>query len=96
MIFDEKDVLYILVEFESDRMSPRESAKNGRNGAHGLNCIIFVNSELNFETTMTITLWEKISCLSDHFEIFVTQPGRSLPIEDWAAFESQYLFVQSN
>ena len=37
MIFDENDVLYILVEFESDRMSPRESAKNGRNRAHGLN-----------------------------------------------------------
>ena len=37
VIFDENDVLYILVEFESDRMSPRESAKNGRNGAHGLN-----------------------------------------------------------
>ena len=27
---------YILVEFESDRMSPRESAKNGRFGAYGL------------------------------------------------------------
>ena len=26
-----------------------ESAKNGRNGAHGLNCIIFVNSEVIFE-----------------------------------------------
>ena len=49
VIFDENDVLYILVEFESDRMSPRESAKNGRIGAHGLNCIIFVNSELRFE-----------------------------------------------
>ena len=49
MIFDENDVLNILVEFESDRMSPRESAKNGRIGAHGLNCKIFVNSELIFE-----------------------------------------------
>ena len=49
VIFDENDVLYILVEFESARMSPRESAKNGRIGAHGLNCIIFVNSELIFE-----------------------------------------------
>ena len=29
VIFDENDFLYILVEFESDRMSPRESAKNG-------------------------------------------------------------------
>ena len=49
MIFDENDVLYILVEFESDRMSPRESTKNGRIGAHGLNCKIFVNSEFRFE-----------------------------------------------
>ena len=49
MIFDENEFLYILVEFESDRMSPRESAKNGRNGAHGLNCKIFVNSEFRFE-----------------------------------------------
>ena len=49
LIFDEDDVLYILVEFESDRMSPRESAKNGRIGAHGLNCIIFVNFKLVFE-----------------------------------------------
>ena len=44
VIFD--DVFYILV---SDRMSPRKSAKDGRIGAHGLNCIIFVNSELIFE-----------------------------------------------
>ena len=49
VIFDEDDVLYILVEFASDRMSPRESVKNGRIGAHGLNCLIFVNSELIFE-----------------------------------------------
>ena len=49
MIFDVEEALYILVEFESDRISPRESAKNGRNGADGLNCIIFVKSELIFE-----------------------------------------------
>ena len=49
VIFDENDVLNILVEFESDRMSPHESAKNGRIGAHGLNCKIFVNSEVRFE-----------------------------------------------
>ena len=49
MISDEDDVFYILVEFESDQISPRESAKNGRNGADGLNCIIFVKSELIFE-----------------------------------------------
>ena len=34
------------VEFESDRMSPRESAKNGRMGA---NCKIFVDSEVKVE-----------------------------------------------
>ena len=49
VIFYENVVLYILVEFESDRMSPRESAKNGRNGAHGLNWKIFVHSEFRFE-----------------------------------------------
>ena len=49
MIFDEDDVFYNLVEFESDRMSPRESAKIGRMGAHGLNLKFFVNSEPIFE-----------------------------------------------
>ena len=47
--FDEKDFLYILVEFASDRISPRESTKNGRIGVHGLNWKIFVNSEFRFE-----------------------------------------------
>ena len=41
MIFDENGVFYLLVEFESDRMSPRESAKNGQIGAHGLNYNFF-------------------------------------------------------
>ena len=49
VVFDEDDVLYILVEFENNRMSPRKSAENGRIGAHGLNCKIFVNSERIFE-----------------------------------------------
>ena len=49
MIFDKNDILYNLVEFENDRMSPHESPENGRIGAHGLNCKIFVNSELIFE-----------------------------------------------
>ena len=49
MIFYENDALYILVEFESDQMCPSESAKIGRMGAHGLNCKIFVNSELIFK-----------------------------------------------
>ena len=72
VIFDEDDVLYILVEFESDRMSPRESAKNGRIGAHGLNWKIFVNSELIFEIYHKNYPRKKISCLWDTFEIFVT------------------------
>ena len=49
VIFDENDILYIPVKFETDRMSPRESAENGRNGAHGLNCKIFVNFEFRYE-----------------------------------------------
>ena len=61
-------------------MSPRESAKNGRIGAHGLNCKIFVNSEFRFEIYDKNYPMKKNSCLSDHFEIFVTQPGRSLNI----------------
>ena len=49
MIFVQDDVLYILVEFDSDQISPRESAKNGRNGAHRFNFINFVTSEVIFE-----------------------------------------------
>ena len=49
VILCQNDLLYILGQFEGDQISPRESAKNGRNGAHGLNCIIFVNSEVIFE-----------------------------------------------
>ena len=49
MILDEHDPLYILVEFKSDQISPRKSAKNGRNGADGLKCIIFVKSDVIFE-----------------------------------------------
>ena len=71
MIFDEDDVLYNLVEFESDRMSPRESAKNGRNGAHGLTCKILVNSELKFEIYDENYPRKRNSCLYDTFEIFV-------------------------
>ena len=82
VIFDENDVLCILVKFESDRMSPRGSAKNGQIGAHGLNGKIFVNSEYRFEVYDKNYPMKKISCLSDHFEIFVTQPGRSLHIQN--------------
>lgn len=47
-IFIQDNVLYIWVEFKNDRMSSRESAKIGQIGAYGLNCKIFVNSELIF------------------------------------------------
>ena len=49
MIFIQDNALYILIEFENDWSSPRENAKNGQIGAHGLNCKIFVNPELGFE-----------------------------------------------
>ena len=49
MIFNEDDVLYILEEFESDPMSPRESVKIGQMGAHGLSWKIFVKFETEFE-----------------------------------------------
>ena len=49
VIFVQNDVFHILVEFESDRISPRESAKKCRNGAHGFNYKNFFNSELIFE-----------------------------------------------
>ena len=51
VIFDDDDGLYILVEFESDRISPHESTKNGRNGAHGLTCKIFVSTKFHVSTT---------------------------------------------
>ena len=69
--FDENDILYILVKFETDRMSPRESAKNGRIGAHGLNCIIFLDFELIFEIYDENYPRKKILCLYDTCEIFV-------------------------
>ena len=71
MIFDENDILYILVEFETDRMSPCESAENGRNDAHGLNCLIFVNSEVIFEI-YDKNYPIKISGLSADFEFFAS------------------------
>ena len=71
MIFDEDDVLHIWVEFKSDRMSPCESAKNGRIGGHGLNCKIFVNFELIFEIHDENCSLKIFSCLSDNFDIFV-------------------------
>ena len=37
LVFDLHHVLYILVKFQSDQMKHYESAKNGRNDAHGLN-----------------------------------------------------------
>ena len=72
MIFHNDDALYILVDFESDRFSPCESAKIGRIGSHGLNCTIFVNSDLIFEIYDENYPRKKISCLYDTFEIFLT------------------------
>ena len=69
LICVEDDVLYILVKFESDRMSPRESAKNGRIGAHGLNCIIFVNSELILvEKKASVSKTEKFEFRLENFK----------------------------
>ena len=48
VIFVKYNVLHILAEFENGQMSPRESAKNGRAGSHGLSYKIFFNSELLF------------------------------------------------
>ena len=42
VIIIQDNVLFILVEFESDRIRPRESAKNGQIGAHGLNSKILL------------------------------------------------------
>ena len=51
VIFVKHNVFHILVEFESDRMSPRESAKNERMGARGLNCIFVDSEEKKFAST---------------------------------------------
>ena len=67
MILDEHDPHYILVEFKRDRISPRESAKNSRNGADWLNCIIFVKSELIFEISDKNYLMKKNFKSPRHF-----------------------------
>ena len=41
VILDLNEVLYILVEFENDRMSPRENVNNGGIGADGFNYTFF-------------------------------------------------------
>ena len=73
VIFDEDDILYILVEFERDRISPRQSGKNGQSGAHELNCILFFNSKLKFENYDNYDKsypMKRIPSLYDTFEIF--------------------------
>ena len=70
VIFNQDNVLFILVEFESDQMSPRESPKNGRIGDYGLNCI-FLSLSSYLKSTMKITLEKQISRLYHTFEIFV-------------------------
>ena len=69
MIFDKEDALYILVEFESARMNPRKSAKNGLNDADGLNYDFFVNSELIFK------IYDKNYVMKKNF-----MSGWSLPV----------------
>ena len=55
-------------------MSPRENAKNGRICAHGLNCKIFVNSELifeiyaeNYSRKKLFSRWLKTLCIGPKF-----------------------------
>ena len=84
---NEDDTLYILVEFKSDRISPRESAKIGRMDAHGLNCKIFVDSELTFKISMKIALVKKFLNLTRerqfvqflHFHKDLSDPSQILP-----------------
>ena len=64
-------MFHSLGEFESDRIRFRESDKSGRNGAHGLNFIIYVNSLLIFEINDKNYPMKKISSLLYTFEIFV-------------------------
>ena len=59
VVFGQVDVLYILVEFEVDGMRPNESTKNGRKGAHGFYCKIFVNFETIYEIYEKL-LYEKL------------------------------------
>ena len=74
MIFDENAVFYNLVEFESDRMSPRESAKIGQMGAHGLNWKIFVNSKVIVE------IHEKNYIKVFSFLIVIIQCKKNFPV----------------
>ena len=67
-------------------MRPNECTKNGRKGAHGLNCKIFVNFEAIFESTTKITLGKNISCLSDDFEFLPLNHLRHFRIFDLLEF----------
>ena len=78
VIIVENGVLYILIEW-LDNISRK--CQKWTICAHGLNCIILINSELIFEIYDENYPKKKISCLSDDFEIFVTQPGRSLVLK---------------
>ena len=69
MIFIQDNVLYILVEFGSDRMSHCESTKNGRMGAHGLNSKFFAKSEVKFGNNKKNRPGNKFLCLYVAFQI---------------------------
>ena len=62
---------YILIKFSSDRMSPRDCAKNRQNDAQGLNCNFFVDSDIIFEIHAKDYHIKKFLYISDNFEIFV-------------------------
>ena len=105
VIFVQNDVLLILVEFYIDWKSPR---KSGRNGAHGLNCIIFINTKLIFEINGEKYYTEKFMSLR-HFwnfrDFFLISPileisnGNfcqnvlNIAIFSWFFFEDNVLFI---
>ena len=62
--------MHILEDFEYDRMSPRESAKNGRMGTRGLPCKIFVNYEDKFEYAQVSRLFLRSKTFFCKFSLF--------------------------
>ena len=65
--FYQGNVLFIFVQFERDRICPRESAKMDELTLTGQNAI-FLNSELIFEIYDKNYLGKKNSCLYDPFK----------------------------
>ena len=88
VIFVKNEVLHILVEFESDRMSPRKSAKTGQNGAHRFICINFSILSSYSKSSMKIT--EKKFMSLRLFWNF-RHPIWSVPIHDITVYLSKNL-----